>query len=106
MSFFMNLSNLELQRTLEIQEETLSKNLRRGNEENLGNLEENLRKKWHKFIKNFAEVFDKIPGNLEKSFRNCEENFKNFKVICEKMCGSFEKNLRKSRESLENCVEI
>ncbi len=57
------------------------------------------------FIRKFAEAFDKISENLEKTFRSYEENFKNFKEICEKKSISFEENLRKSRESLENCGE-
>ncbi len=32
--------------------------------ENLDYLEENLRKKWRKFIRKFDEVFEKISGNL------------------------------------------
>ncbi len=56
-------------------------------------MEENLRKKWRKFITKFAKVFDKILGNLNKVSETGEENFKNFKEICEKMCGSFEVNL-------------
>ncbi len=73
----------------------------RSNEENLGNLEENLRKKWCKFIRKFEEVFEKITGYLGKSFRNCEENFKNFKEIYEKVCRSFEENLKKFRRKFK-----
>ncbi len=41
------------------------------------NEEENLRKKWFRFIKKFEEVFEKISGNLGKSFRICEEFMRN-----------------------------
>ncbi len=67
LSFQTSLSNLEPQRIAKIQEEAYFR--RRGNEENLGNLEENLRKKWGKFIRKFEEVFEKISETVKKILR-------------------------------------
>ncbi len=98
----MKMSNLEPQRTTEIQEEALSKKRKQRKSWKLGR---KFKKKWRKCIRKFDEVFEKILGNLGKILRNSEENFKNFKEIYEKMCGSFGENLRKSRENLGNLVE-